>query len=463
MAKNFTDFSGSLPDSQDAYHIAGDGIFKLINFAVGVGELREEHKRLIEAKLVPFLLAATKALGPGDWHLLCVGMASASGSFSMNEQLSDRRAKSALRHAIDAFNSHSATEPHVKNCTLFGNPHGDGKIEASIDAVEHHIKSYEIDRKQARYRAALFILGARKEHPKGSSTFQIREIYLFNFKTKEEPLPVVLKRLKQFYDSNSVLLLIGKRFRALAPLIEKFSLFMTNIDKALGPEGVVAKMMIKFMIPEETDACYEIKNSEGNHALYRFNGLGHKLEIGIMTLLEFVSEAIAAMKGVIKVLGVISKVPGSADKAVQSIESIMHDFHTQAVLVARQVGDNFAELVDIILTMTENGVTAKAAFAPSSLWCPFRFHDGSANHQVVEPNHRSAQRNVFGAVSHQVVNLDFDGGVTNDWRNFNAEVKITRVIPNVLDIETAKSGFLYLLKGNYPFDTVVGPTNIVID
>jgi len=84
LAKDFSSFEGSIPDSQDEYHIAGDGFVRLINFAVNHTELRPQHYPIVDQKLIPFLLAATKALGPGDYKLRCVGTASATGSFYGN-------------------------------------------------------------------------------------------------------------------------------------------------------------------------------------------------------------------------------------------------------------------------------------------------------------------------------------------------------------------------------------------
>jgi len=71
MAKEFSDFEGSIPESADEFHVAGDGILRLINFDVDVSTLKPQHEKIIEEKLVPFLLAATKFLGPGDYKLRC--------------------------------------------------------------------------------------------------------------------------------------------------------------------------------------------------------------------------------------------------------------------------------------------------------------------------------------------------------------------------------------------------------
>jgi hypothetical protein len=104
MAKDFTEFSGSLPETQDRFHIAEGGTLRLIDFVVADPNLRKpEHELIIQQKLIPFLLAATDALGPGNYILRCKGFGSATGSFDLNDKLSEARAKNAATFAIRAF------------------------------------------------------------------------------------------------------------------------------------------------------------------------------------------------------------------------------------------------------------------------------------------------------------------------------------------------------------------------
>ena len=72
----------------------------LINFDVNVSALKPQHGEIIKEKLIPFLLAATKFLGPGDYKLRCIGLASATGSFDVNAQLSDARALNSANFSL---------------------------------------------------------------------------------------------------------------------------------------------------------------------------------------------------------------------------------------------------------------------------------------------------------------------------------------------------------------------------
>ncbi|HEU4893390.1 MAG TPA: hypothetical protein VFT47_17670, partial [Vicinamibacterales bacterium] len=192
MAREFSEFSGSLPDSSDEFHVAADGSLRLINFDVNVSALKIQHRKLIADKLTPFLLAATKALGPGDYKLRCVGTASATGSFQNNARLSDERALNAARFAIETFQKQAPANPHVSTCKLTADPKPAADTAAQQDVRDRHISHHEIERKQPHFRSAQFILSAGKVHPKGSEIFEVREIYLFKFKSRSEPLPVVL-------------------------------------------------------------------------------------------------------------------------------------------------------------------------------------------------------------------------------------------------------------------------------
>jgi hypothetical protein len=463
MPKEFQDFEGSLPDSEDSFHVAGDGFLRLTNFVVNVSSLRDEHRKIIEKKLLPFLLAATKALGPGEYNLLCLGSASATGTFARNGVLSDERAENSAEYAIALFNQQAPMNPHVSTCVLkpLSKPLADS--EAREDVIARHLAPQDIEIKQAAFRAATFILHARRKNPKGSEIFQIRELYLFKFKSKAEPLPAALDRLQKVVASKSILTFFAKRIKLLKPIVESLEKFLSEVTAALGPEGKLAVIMIKFMIPDEMDSCYEIKNSVNNHALFRMNGTGNKFSFGISDLLGLLAEAIAAMKGIVKAVNTVQGLPGSADKAVQFVEKFLPDLHAKAVEFARTFGDGFADAVDAFLTMSENGVTSRAIFAPSSDFVPFVFHDRTGNHFVTEPGGREARRNVFGAGFNEVVDVDFGGAVANNWTDFQASAKIKRKIVDLLEIESVNHGTFFLLKGNYPSDLVVGPTNVVKD
>ncbi|HEU4927752.1 MAG TPA: hypothetical protein VFT24_11910, partial [Vicinamibacterales bacterium] len=250
-----------------------------------------------------------------------------------------------------------------------------------------------------------------------------------------------------------------KRVRVI---LERIEAFTKLVETALGPEGKLAMIILTFMVPEEIDACYEVKNTESNHGLYRFNGTGNRVSAGLLDLLGLVSEAIEAMKGVVKALKTVLGLPKGAEKAIQFIEKFIKDLHADTVEVARSFGPGMADVVDVMLTMMENGVTTKAMFAPASGFVKFKFHDGSAKHGVAELE-GPARQTVFGLVFNQVVDIEFGGFVPNNFRDFQAEAKIQRSIVDLFEVQAVGLGRFILLKGNYGNDVVVGPTDIVKD
>jgi hypothetical protein len=226
----------------------------------------------------------------------------------------------------------TAPNPHVVDCKLKPDPKAAADTAARQDVFDRKLAYKDIENKQAHYRAAQFILSAAKHHPKGSEIFQIREIYLFKFKSKEEPLPAALEHIKKVVESKSLIMKMAKRIEKLKPLVEKIELFSKTLDNALGPEGKLAMIMIKFMVPQELDSCYEIKNSEHVHAQYRMNGTGHKKSFGLTDVLDIVSESIAATKWVIKAIKTVLGAPTKLDKAIQFLEKFYRDLHKEPVL-----------------------------------------------------------------------------------------------------------------------------------
>ena len=462
MTKNIAEFQGSLADSEDNFHVVVDGSLRLINFEVNRAELRSQHKTIIEQKLVDFLVKATKALGPGQYLLRCKGFCSATGSFPYNEALSQNRANNALNYAIDLYNKRKVADSGLVNRTIIGQPIADGKIDAAIDQINRHVAHVDLERKQAAFRAVQYGLSAGRALPKGSDIFQIREIFLFKFSSKEEPLPDVLKKIQQAIDNQGTIFKILKASAALKPMIETIEKFLKQVDTALGPEGKAVKIIVKWMVPAEIDSCYEVKNWMEVHALYRFNGSGHSFDFGIMDFVGLIGEVVGAMKGVIKVISAILKIPGQAEKTIAFIEKYVRDFHNYMVQLATGVGPVFAELVDQMLTAAENGVTIRAAVLPSSEFVKFKFHDNSAKHLVTELGGKSARRNVVGIPFKQIEDLQFGGPVPNNWIDFQAQAKIPMITPNFINFETTDGSF-YMLKGDYMSDLKVGPTNVVTD
>jgi hypothetical protein len=455
-------YSGSFPDSEDEYHVADGmaGVVRLINFGVDSAIVLVQHKHVVDKIVTPFLIQATEFLGPGTYDLRCIGLCSATGSFAHNHGLSYSRATAALEYTINSYNSQKLAIPAIARCLINPKPIPDGKIEASIDQVKRHIAYYDLERKQAHYRAVQFYLSAGREEPTDSTIFQIRSINLFKFESKSEPLPAVLKDIETVAKKLPTIEWILKRAGKILPLVAKLMDFVELVGKALGWEGQLAMIMIQWSIPKDIDACYEMKNWLSVHALYRFNGSGHQFDFGILDFLGLIGEVVATVKGTIAVLKKIHNLPKQLESVVDQAEKFIPEFHQKAVEFANDIDSEFGQLVDSLLTAAENNVSVDAALLPSSKFFPYQHHDRKASHVVTEYDGKRARRNVFGVPTRQVDDVEFGGAVPNNWQDFQAEAKIVMLTPNFVNFETS-DGSLVLLKGNYMTDLEVGPLKVV--
>src|SRR5258708_31098779 len=96
------------------------------------------------------------------------------------------------------------------------------------------------------------------------------------------------------------------------------------------------------------------------------NGSGNRLSFGLTDMLDIVAESIAATKGVIKAIKSVLGAPKSLDKTVQFLEKFNKELHTDAVEFGGSFGPGFAEVVVVVLTIAQIGVTARSIRAPSS-------------------------------------------------------------------------------------------------
>jgi hypothetical protein len=478
MPRDISEWDGTVPESSSPFHWAGvdghgNGIVRLIDFDENSAILKQGHTDVIKNLVVKFLLDATRALGPDEYYLTCVGGCSATGSVQRNQALSEERSLNAANRAIELFYDEIASLPEtdpLKKVVIAPSPKGIGKKFSQIEYDEDHIKEHwdyadiRTGQRQKQYRSAQYYFHAEKRYPKSANVFQIREIFLFKFRSSSEPLPVFLKRVKQIYDSWKTATLFLSHVPGVRQLVKILGSFLSEVDEALGWEGELAKIMITFSIPQEISGCYELKNWANQHALYKYTGTGHELSFDIIDLLGRISIIVSAMRGLARALKTISKILPSMVKTVAIIEKLMKDFHREAVDTARSISPGFGRMFEAFLKALENGVTVESLIFPSSEFQQFKFHDLSPKHEVTECSKKSARRNVFSIGFFRVTNIEFDGPVPNDWSLFMADVKIKTNTLAWLSISSPdRGGSFELLKSSYYKDITVDPVNVVTD
>src|SRR4051812_25030627 len=102
MSKDFGFFKEELPKTHDKYHaVFGGNLF--IFFEVNKSTVLPPHDNIIKEKVVNFLVKAIRALGPDEYNLSVLGMASGSGPRDFNRDLAGQRAYNSAMCAIRHF------------------------------------------------------------------------------------------------------------------------------------------------------------------------------------------------------------------------------------------------------------------------------------------------------------------------------------------------------------------------
>ena len=94
-------YRGQLPPAHDKYHIMIKGNLFIL-FERNQAAILPGHDKVIRDKAVDFLVKAVRALGPDNYNLSVLGMASATGFSDYNRELAGQRdynsAMCAIRH-----------------------------------------------------------------------------------------------------------------------------------------------------------------------------------------------------------------------------------------------------------------------------------------------------------------------------------------------------------------------------
>jgi hypothetical protein len=418
MADNLELYGEQLADARTEYYIADGGNLYLINFVVNSKALRPEHKAVIDRLVVPFIANAVRRLGPGKYNLNVVGSASATGPSDTNKDLSAGRAYNAAMYAIEQFEKQQKSDKSLDRITIDPNVMGLGDDVAAQEAKLLHLSRGQVERKQNQFRAAMFRLSAGLIHPPKGATFFIREVYTFKFEKVEQPLPVVLDKLRKVYS------LPGVKWVADWGLDKALGDFYKLCDAELPGMGMVAGHMVGYVIPDDVDYCFEVKDYRDTSARYRFSGTEHKDSWGLMQLFSVLSEVKGVVGTVIKIMKGANKGTKTLEgvaKAVDAYKAAAQKFDT---LLRRYAGNDAADAVKQLVNLADPYVSQWDALTiPASEWSPFMFHDRGPKHNVREcggPARRTATDMAFKTA----VDIDFAGPVPNNWVDYNAEAKI---------------------------------------
>jgi hypothetical protein len=389
-------------------------------FDVNQSTLLPEHATFLKTTMVPFIGRALKRLGPGTYQLIIHGSASATGPTDHNFDLGSERATAVSDAAIKLFEEQKKTDPSLSPFSLTPSIIDHGDEDAEDDPLLAGARKHgndRVEKVQAIFRSAFFNFRAAQGHK--SAIFQIREVYFFKFKKVEQDLPAVLKAIDDFLEKP----VQGFVFGILKDKI------LDPVKKALGEVSILAGHMIGFMIPSTVDYCFEIKDSLKEHALYRFNGVEHKDEFGLVEVIGFITKLI----GVIKALEAVAKGAGTASgiakkifSAAQGLSKVTDELIDKVFpLLEENLGHDTAQQIkDLFLQLRQGTQTFFSTISvPGSDFTPFRYHDNQADHdvkQLADP----ARRVAVDAGFHSSVDISFGGSASPTSTAFKAEAHI---------------------------------------
>ncbi len=420
-----------------------------------------EHKSFIEKTMVPFIGRALKRLGPGTYQLIIHGSASATGQTDHNFDLGARRASAVSSETIRLFEEQKKSDASLARFTLTPSilDHGDEDAEQDplLAGARRHGKS-QVEKVQAIFRSAIFNFRAQQSHK--SATFQIREIYFFKFKKVEQDLPLVLKEIDDFLDKPLPGFIFGiLRDKLLDP-----------IKKALGEVGFLAGHVVGFLIPRTADYCFEIKDSLGEHALYRFNGVEQKDSFGVLDLISFVTKLLGVIEALEKAATAAGKGSAIAKKLfsiAEALSKVTDELIDKAFPIVEGVfgRDTAQQLKNIFLELRKGSRKLfETISVPGSRFTPFRFHDNQADHDVKQLS-APARRIAVDAGFHSSVEIFFGGSASPSSIAFKAEAHILTgfLVKNSLFAFGTADGIFIPLKLGYIVDVTPGLFDPVTD
>ncbi len=454
MSKSFQGYGEELPDETTKYHmVRRPGDVYLTNFKVDKDQLLPQHIAVIDNLILPFIIRAIKRLGPGTYALHVLGSASATGLAKDNLDLSKRRAENAAEETVYRFGVKQEHDESLQGAVLIPAPPeaiGDTLSKPAAKLLHLDTKA-KIEKNQSFFRSVLFKFKAGLEHPSSAAIFSIRDIFIFKFKTIEEPMPKVLRDIERVLNNPVIKFFMGKAIdRVLKP-------FFT----AIGPSATIIQHLVKFVIPHKADYCFEVKDYRNQHALYRYSAIEHSDKLGIVELLSFISK----LHGILKVLHKVAKTVESVSKNLETFEKMTEQEIDKALDKMQVViGDVIADQIKKFIGELKSGNLLSTLSVSSSKWANFKFHDQSPNHNV-EKLSGPAKRHAVDFAMYSVVDLDFGGPVPNNWTAYNASAHFKSgfsLKSGIYGVAPSLGSFI-LLKGPFGGDFPIGPSNVVTD
>jgi hypothetical protein len=446
----FQYFSERIPSETGRYHHVDNGNVYIVNFTPNDATLLAGHKAAIERLVVPFIVRATKFLGPAAYHLNVTGSASATGTAEHNYNLGTQRAYNAAAYAIRAFEEIKRRDATLDRTSLYPSAATIGAEKSKPIADRWGWATRDlIEKNQSFFRGAVFKLKADLQHAPDANVFQIREIYYFKFQKITEEAPALIKKLEDWL-SNPIVKSIAR---------DLFAKLIKPMMDALSTAGKAVSHLVTYTIPSKVDYCFEIKDYRDRHAMYRYTGIEHKDSLGLGAFLKFFSGLFAIVKHLITIAKGISHVQNYAEK----LERLPDELIDKAALeIEHLASKRYAALFRSIVEKLRNNTLQDFMAVPASDWAPFRFHDDSPGHDVAML-HGAAKRNSVDAGFRSAVHLDFGGHTPNSWSNYKAHAQIISQFSfskGVFGIGFS-TGSLILVKGPFAGDAVVGNGTIV--
>lgn len=169
MAKDFLYYSEEIEPSRDKYHAVIKGNLFLF-FDKNKATLLPGHNKVIREKVVRYMVNAVRALGQGDYNLSVLGMTSATGPRTFNEDLAGKRAYNSALSAIRMFEALAKVDPTLNKTTINPTTVQIADDLARIDAGLLHLGKDQVESHQGFFRSAVFRLSAGKlenhiDHP----------------------------------------------------------------------------------------------------------------------------------------------------------------------------------------------------------------------------------------------------------------------------------------------------------
>ena len=450
MSNSLQYFTEELRYETGKYHHVEKGNVYVVNFTPNSSTLLSAHKAVIDRLIVPFLVKATKHLGPAEYSLNVLGSASATGTAEHNYELGAQRAYNAALYAIRGFDEIKRHDAELAGMTIYPTAGTIGSEKSKpIAAHWGWATRDQIEKNQAFFRGAVFKFKADIQHPPNANIYFIREIYYFKFKKVSEEAPALIKKIEEWLSNPIIKGIVDIGFgKLIKPLLE-----------ALGAAGKAATHLITYTIPSKVDYCFEVKDYRDRHALYRYTGVEHKDSLGLSTLLSLIS----GLSALIKYLVTLAKGIASVQKIADALEKLPDELINKiAEQIEKIASKKYADLFRSLVDKLRNNSIQDFLAVPASPWSPFRFYDESPEHDVALLQ-GAAKRTSVDAGFHSAVHLDFGGHPPNSWTQYMAHAIIISdfsLTKGIFGFGSSTGSFI-LVQGPYYGDIAIGSGAVV--